>query len=98
MAIANARLHEESLALAHLDPLTRLYNHGHFQRALDREMERAVRYGRPVALVLIDVDDFKPYNDQYGHARGDEALKEIADLICAQSRLSDADARARMSP
>ena len=93
MAIANATLHEEALALAHLDPLTRLYNHGHFQRALDREMERAERYGRPLALVLIDIDDFKPYNDRYGHARGDEALKEVADLICAQSRLSDAVGR-----
>jgi diguanylate cyclase (GGDEF)-like protein len=92
-AIANARLHEETLALAHLDPLTRLYNHGHFQRALEREVERAERYGRPVALVLIDVDDFRPYNDRYGHARGDEALKEVADLICAQSRLSDAVGR-----
>ncbi len=93
VAIANARLHEEALALAHLDPLTRLANHGHFQRALDRELERAERYARPLALVLIDLDDFKPYNDRYGHDRGDEALKELADLICAQSRLSDAVGR-----
>lgn len=93
MAIADARLHDETAALTHLDPLTRLYNHGYFQRALDREMERAQRYNRPLALVLIDIDEFKPYNDRYGHARGDEALREIADLICTQSRLSDAVGR-----
>lgn len=93
VAITNARLYEETLALAHLDPLTRLYNHGYFQRTLEQEMDRAERHNRSVTLVLIDVDEFKFYNDRYGHSRGDEVLKEVADLISAQSRSSDAVAR-----
>ena len=94
VAIANARFYGEALALTHLDPVTRLYNHGYFQRVLAREVERAERYERPLALVLIDVDDFKPYNDRYEHVSGDEALREIADLIHVQSRSSDIVARA----
>lgn len=94
VAIANARFYGEALALTHLDPVTRLYNHGYFQRVLTREIARAERYERSLALVLVDVDDFKPYNDRYEHVSGDEALREIADLIYVQSRSSDIVARA----
>ncbi len=89
VAIENANLYEETVALTYLDSLTRLYNHSSFQKMLEREMERSKRYQRPLSLVVIDIDDFKPYNDRYGHGTGEEALRTIAQLICAQSRSSD---------
>jgi diguanylate cyclase (GGDEF)-like protein len=89
VAIENANLFEETLALTYLDSLTRLYNHPSFQKMLERDLDRAKRYSHPLSLVLIDIDDFKPYNDRYGHAAGETALRTISQLICAQSRSSD---------
>jgi diguanylate cyclase (GGDEF)-like protein len=91
--IENAKLHEESVALRYLDVVTRLCNYTTFQKTLLREIERADRYSRTLSVVLMDVDDFKRYNDQYGSARGDEALRGVADLIRAQSRSSDTVSR-----
>ena len=89
LAIDNTHLFEESLASSYLDSLTGLYNHATFQNLLERELDRAERYTRPLSLVLVDVDEFKPYNDRYGHPAGSKALRTIGQLICAQSRGSD---------
>jgi diguanylate cyclase (GGDEF)-like protein len=89
LSIENSHLFEEALSLTYLDSLTRLYNHASFRNMLEREVDRAERYERPLSLVLIDVDEFKPYNDRFGHAAGSRALCTIARLICAQSRGSD---------
>lgn len=65
-------------SMARIDGLTGLYNRRHFDERLDIEFRRAVRSRTPLALALIDVDDFKKYNDQYGHLQGDEVLRQVA--------------------
>lgn len=71
------------------DALTRLFNARHFNATLDQEMERAGRYRRPLALLIVDVDDFKAINDRHGHAEGDRVLQILADII--QSCLRNTD-------
>jgi diguanylate cyclase (GGDEF)-like protein len=75
------RLHEMNKALrkaAATDPLTGVANRRHFDEALQREWLRAQRTGAPVALLMIDVDYFKAYNDHYGHLEGDQCLRAVA--------------------
>jgi GAF domain-containing protein len=69
MALANAHRFEEMLERSRRDPLTGLANHGHFWSCLDVETERSRRYERPLSVVLVDIDHFKPYNDRHGHRR-----------------------------
>ncbi|MBB1520110.1 sensor domain-containing diguanylate cyclase [Aquipseudomonas guryensis] len=73
----NQRLEKQALE----DELTRLANRRRFIRALDDEFARASRYQRPLALVLLDVDYFKQYNDIYGHSAGDACLRAVAKAI-----------------
>jgi len=73
--------YEAALADALADPLTGLGNHRAFQEELDRQVDGAQRYGAPVALVLIDLDDFKSINDTKGHAFGDQALAHFGALV-----------------
>ncbi len=89
LAIDNTHLFEESLASSYLDSMTGLYNHATFQNLLERELDRAERYARPLSLLLVDIDEFKLYNDRYGHPAGSKAIRTIAQIICAQSRTSD---------
>lgn len=77
LAAANERLRR----LVAIDALTGIANRRHFDRALDRELRRARRDGRPLSLVFLDLDEFKHYNDTYGHARGDEALRRVAQAL-----------------
>lgn len=93
LAIENGHLFEEVVSHTYLDSLTHLYNHASFRNMLEREIDRAERYRRPVALVFFDLDEFKPYNDRYGHAAGNRALCTIARIICSQSRDSDVVSR-----
>jgi diguanylate cyclase (GGDEF)-like protein len=67
--------------LADHDPLTRLLNRRTFQRQLELETARSARYGRPFALLVVDVDRFKRLNDRRGHQAGDEALEAIAAVL-----------------
>ena len=67
-----------AVRLALTDPLTGLGNHRHFHERLARELEHALRYGRPLALCLVDVDDFKRINDRFGHPTGDRVLSQVA--------------------
>jgi diguanylate cyclase (GGDEF)-like protein len=76
-------------ALAITDGLTGLYNRRHFQESLDREMRRCEREGRPLSLVLGDLDHFKEYNDRWGHTEGDAALRRVAGQVMKSIRSTD---------
>ena len=89
MSIDNARLHIKTRLLACTDGLTGLYNHRHFLMSFDEEMARAIRYNKPLSLVMIDVDDFKRFNDRYGHPVGDKALIAVAKSLHALLRTCD---------
>ncbi len=75
--------------IAMSDPLTGLRNHRAFQEDLARELQRAGRTGEPVALVLMDVDDLKVWNDTHGHQAGDERLQALAEAIRTAQRATD---------
>jgi diguanylate cyclase (GGDEF)-like protein len=89
IGILNARLLEETEHLAMTDPLTGLWNRRAFESALSRELAREKRYGTGLALVMIDVDGFKEYNDTHGHVEGDERLKAFARLVQHSVRNTD---------
>jgi len=91
--IQKALEHTHTRRLASTDGLTELYNHRTFQERLAQEVDRANRYGRPLSLVMVDVDHFKIYNDTYGHPQGDIVLRELARLLREVSRTSDVVAR-----
>ena len=93
IALANASRFEEMEARAQRDALTNLANHGFFWSTLDAEVKRADRHDRELALVMIDVDHFKAYNDRFGHRQGDSALVSVARVIEASSRSHDLPAR-----
>ena len=82
VAIRNARLEE----LSFKDPLTGVYNRRYFTLRLEEEAKRHARFAEPLSLVLLDIDRFKAINDRLGHRAGDDALKETAQLIVANSR------------
>lgn len=86
---ANARLTE----LSYQDPLTGVANRRRLMEALDAAIERSVVRGLPVGLMVIDVDHFKQYNDQYGHLAGDVALRAIAQALQSATREQDLVAR-----
>lgn len=71
------------------DDLTGQYNRRHILVELDREVERAVRYGRHLSGMMIDVDDFKKVNDRYGHTTGDQVLKQFAEVLAHSIRNID---------
>lgn len=75
------------------DLLTNLYNHDYLQGVLQKETAAAERSGRPLSLVMIDIDHFKNFNDRYGHQAGDRVLAEVAALIKDTTRKSDVVAR-----
>jgi diguanylate cyclase (GGDEF)-like protein len=88
-AIESARLHEVTEQRSQLDSLTRLFNRRRLDEDLDAECKRSVRYGRPLTLVMLDVDHFKAFNDAHGHPRADTALQEVADVISGCMRTTD---------
>jgi len=79
------RLEELSIT----DSLTGLYNQRHFYNTLAVEMTRAQRYGRPLSLMMIDIDDFKDFNDSYGHMEGDRVIEQIGATIRRCTRKPD---------
>jgi diguanylate cyclase (GGDEF)-like protein/PAS domain S-box-containing protein len=84
---------EEALLLSYTDDLTGIYNHRFFIQQLTLEVERQKRYASPLALLMIDIDYFKHYNDTNGHLAGDQVLKAIAILIQRGVRQTDIVAR-----
>lgn len=89
LAEKNQRLEK----LAHVDGLTEVYNHRYFQNFLEKETSRADRSERSISLIMIDVDHFKAFNDQYGHLAGDLVLRELCRLIQRYLRQYDLLAR-----
>jgi diguanylate cyclase (GGDEF)-like protein len=75
------------------DPLTGIFNRRLFEGRLREEERRAVRHYRPLSLLMIDVDDFKQYNDAHGHAKGDELLKALVAATAGALRTTDVLAR-----
>lgn len=75
--------------LADTDSLTGLWNRRVFYDRLQQEIERCKRYGNKLALLYLDIDDFKLYNDQFGHVEGDKVLKQLAGIMQTQIRKSD---------
>jgi diguanylate cyclase (GGDEF)-like protein len=92
-AIENTFLFEEAKRQSIVDGLTRLYNHRYFQQALKIETMRTFRYKLPLALLMIDIDRFKNYNDRFGHHSGDRVLKTIAVTFTENAREVDIVAR-----
>jgi diguanylate cyclase (GGDEF)-like protein len=93
MAILNAQLYQEKLDLSITDELTKLANRRHLQTRLELEWNRAHRFGSPLSLLMIDIDEFKRYNDVNGHLLGDQVLEGVAQVLKANTRKVDTVAR-----
>ncbi len=88
-ALANLKLRDALRELALRDGLTGLYNRRYMEDALNREIHRAERGGKPLAVVMVDIDHFKRFNDKYGHDAGDFVLSAVARTIMKNIRPSD---------
>lgn len=93
MVAAQAAMALQNARLAVTDSLTSLYNRRYFEQALELECERARRSGRPIGLLLIDIDHFKRYNDRFGHQAGDAVLRSVAATLADHLRRTDIVAR-----
>lgn len=92
----NTRLEEKVAEVSHLamiDQLTGLHNRYSFERELEREMARALRYDTPMSITLFDIDYFKQLNDSYGHRAGDIALVRVGEAVTYCTRKTDISAR-----
>jgi diguanylate cyclase (GGDEF)-like protein len=87
------RLADTLQDLADSDPLTSLWNRRRFEEELERQIGRRRRYGDETALLVIDLNRFKPVNDTYGHGVGDELLKAVATALSNRIRSTDSIAR-----
>jgi diguanylate cyclase (GGDEF)-like protein len=93
LSLQNALLHGELERLSVTDRLTELYNHGYFQQRLEEEIGRATRFNHTLSLIMLDIDDFKDFNDTYGHPRGDRVLQAVSAIIRGNLREMDVAAR-----
>jgi len=91
--LTNATLHRDTKLLALTDGLTGLLNHRAFKDQLQLEFDRFIRYGSFLSLIVVDCDDLKDINDNYGHPAGDILLRKIGELIKETTRDSDVLAR-----
>jgi diguanylate cyclase (GGDEF)-like protein len=88
-----SQYHETIYRMTIIDGLTEIHNKRYLVEQLDRELSRATRHGRPLTLVMCDIDHFKLVNDELGHLAGDHVLKELAQLIKGRLRPDDVIAR-----
>jgi diguanylate cyclase (GGDEF)-like protein len=86
-------LAQEVYKMALLDPLTGLFNRRYIEQRLEDEIARSQRHGRPLSVIMFDLDEFKQVNDTYGHGAGDALLKAFAEKLSKATRGSDASAR-----
>jgi diguanylate cyclase (GGDEF)-like protein len=93
LAVSNALLYEKTLGLSKIDGLTGLWNHREFKEAFETELRRAKRYGRNFSLLMLDIDDFKLYNDAHGHPQGDVLITKVSTLIRENLKETDVVAR-----
>jgi len=89
LAIENSQLYEMVVHKSHTDSLTNLWNHGFFQDTLIKEIEKAKGLNGHLSLAIIDIDDFKKFNDTWGHQNGDSVLTELAKILKDFSREID---------
>jgi diguanylate cyclase (GGDEF)-like protein len=94
MQLRAKRMADELRRIATIDVLTGVANRRRFDESLDREWRRARRSGEPIALLMVDVDHFKPFNDRYGHPAGDTCLRTVAQTL-VRTTLRPADMVAR---
>jgi len=92
--VKHEKEHQQYLMrLVYTDDLTELYKHSYFQEALAKQFENAENKKEPISIILIDVDNFKEYNDIHGHQAGDEVLKKLARIFTSSVRENDIVAR-----
>jgi diguanylate cyclase (GGDEF)-like protein len=89
--IEKSRLFDRIQQLSQLDGLTGLYNHRVFQERLYQEISRRDRTRKPLSLIMLDIDNFKQFNDDFGHQAGDRVLKQLAQVMMAQCRCASID-------
>ena len=88
-----SKYHEEIYRLTTMDALTQCFNKRYFLEAIERELNRAMRYGRMLSLIMFDIDHFKKINDSHGHLAGDYVLRELAGIVTRSLRREDVFAR-----
>lgn len=89
LALANLRLRDALRVLSIRDPLTDLFNRRYLEESFERELRRATRHQRPLAVVMGDLDHFKRFNDSHGHEAGDTLLREFGALLRTHTRKED---------
>ena len=93
IAIENAKIYRQLNYLTVTDPLTNMYNFRYFVQKLDYEIERLKRYAGSLCLLIVDIDNFKFYNDEFGHLEGDHLLREIGEVFHKNLRKIDVACR-----
>jgi diguanylate cyclase (GGDEF)-like protein len=88
-AAESARLHQVAVERSHIDGLTRLLNRHRLDEDLAAECRRSARYGRPLSVIMMDVDHFKTFNDAHGHPAGDLVLQNVAEVLRLNVRATD---------
>jgi diguanylate cyclase (GGDEF)-like protein len=92
-AVALGETNKKLSQMAIKDGLTQLYNQIYIKERLENEIKRAEQFNQPLSILMLDIDDFKKFNDFYGHLAGDNCLKEISDLVKNNCRDIDIPAR-----
>ncbi len=89
LSLGNLRLREVLRQQSIRDPLTGLFNRRYLEETLQRELARAERHGQPTSVILLDIDHFKRFNDDYGHDAGDAVLRSVAEVLRKAVRAED---------
>ena len=93
LALGNLRLREALRTQSIRDPLTNLFNRRYMEESLERELSRSARSNQPVALLMLDIDHFKRFNDTFGHQGGDTLLRTLGDFLTQRTRAQDVACR-----
>jgi diguanylate cyclase (GGDEF)-like protein len=93
LTLTNLRLRERLHEQATRDALTGLYNRRYLEEALEYELQKAIRYQRPIGIIMLDIDYFKQFNDTYGHDGGDELLRAVGNFLQRHTRDTDVACR-----
>ncbi|MBN2406391.1 MAG: GGDEF domain-containing protein [Elusimicrobia bacterium] len=89
LGLNNAYLYEQVETLSRIDGLTGVFRRGYFEARLEEEIVRAIRFKSPLSLLMMDIDNFKRYNDKYGHLAGDQVLVRLAGILKQETYETD---------